>query len=60
MQNHSADHEIQANHFTRLFHPAYSPDLAPADLWPFAYQKVILEGSSLETAEQLQEKVTDF
>jgi hypothetical protein len=40
---HLADHEIQANNFSRLLHPADSPDLAPAHFWPFAYRKTMQE-----------------
>jgi hypothetical protein len=57
---HLTDHETQANNFTQLSHPAYSPDLAPADFWHFEYLKVMLEVSSMETTEELQEKVTDI
>jgi hypothetical protein len=56
---HLADHEIQINNLTRLFHTTYSPDFAPADFWLCWYLKVMLEGNSFETAEALQEKVTD-
>jgi hypothetical protein len=55
---HLTDHEIQADNLTRLFHPAYSPDLAPIDCWPFEYLKIIPEESSFETTEGLQEKAT--
>jgi transposase len=57
---HLADHEIHTNNLTRLPHPAYSPDLAPADFWLFGYLKFMLEGHSFETAEELQEKVTEI
>jgi hypothetical protein len=57
---HLADHEIQANNLTRPSHPAYSPDLTPADFWLFGYLNVVLKGSSFETAEELQERVTDI
>jgi hypothetical protein len=46
------------NHFTRLSHPAYGPDLTPAAFWLFGHLKVMLEGSSFEAAEELQEKMT--
>jgi hypothetical protein len=55
-----ADHEIQANNLTRLSHPADNPNLAPVDFWPFGYLKVMLEWSSFETSEELQENVTDI
>jgi hypothetical protein len=55
-----ADHEIQANNLTRLSHPVHSPNSTPADFWLFGYLKVMLEGSSFEMAEELQEKVTDI
>jgi hypothetical protein len=45
-RSHFADHENQANNLIWLSHPAYGPDLAPADLWIFGYPKVTLEGSS--------------
>jgi hypothetical protein len=41
-------------------HPAYSPDLAPTDFWLFGYLKMMLEGHYFQTAEELQEKVTDI
>jgi hypothetical protein len=53
-------HDIQVNNLTRLFHPSSSPDLASANFWLFGHVKVMLEGSSFETAEELQEKVTDI
>jgi hypothetical protein len=52
------DHEIQLNNLTRLSYPAFSPDLAPADFWLFGYLRVMLEGSSFETAQELQGKAT--
>jgi hypothetical protein len=57
---HLADHEIQANNCTRVSHLAYNPDLAPADFWFSGCVKVMLEGGSLETAEELQEKVMNI
>jgi hypothetical protein len=54
------DYEIQANNLTRLSHPVYSSDLAPADFWLFGHLKVMLEGSSFEAAEELQEKMADI
>jgi hypothetical protein len=56
---HVADHETKANNLTQLSHPAYNSDLTPADFWLFGYLKVMLEGSSFETAEKLQEKMKD-
>jgi hypothetical protein len=55
---HLHDREIQANHLNRLSHPAFSLDLTPADFRLFGYLKIMLEGNSFETAEELQEKVT--
>jgi hypothetical protein len=54
------DHEIQANNLIRLSHPAHSLDLAPAGFWPFGYLKVMVKGSSFETAEEMHEKVTNI
>jgi hypothetical protein len=54
------DHEIQSNNLTRLSHPACCPDLAPVDFWLFGHLKVMLERSSFETAEDLEEKVMDI
>jgi hypothetical protein len=54
---HLADHETQANNLTRPSHPAYTSDLAPADFCLFGDLKVMLQGSSFEIADQLQEKV---
>jgi hypothetical protein len=54
------DHEIETNDFSLLSHPVYSPDLAPTDLWLFGDLKGMLEWSSFETAEELQERVTDI
>jgi hypothetical protein len=55
-----SDHEIQANNLFRLFHPAYSPDFAPADFRLFGYLKVMLKGNSFETADEPQQKATDI
>jgi hypothetical protein len=55
-----ADDDIKANNITRLSHPLYDPDLSPADFWLFGYLKMMLEGSSLETAENPQEKMTEL
>jgi hypothetical protein len=55
-----ADHEIQANNLMQLSHPASSPDFSLSDFYLFGYLKVMLEGSSFERAEGLQEKVTDI
>jgi hypothetical protein len=57
---HSADHDTQTNDFTRPFHLASSPNLAWADFSLIWYLKIMLEGSSFETAEELQEKVADI
>jgi hypothetical protein len=57
---HLADQEIQASNLTWLSYAAYSPDLAPVDFWLFGHLTVTLEKSSFETAEELQEKVTDI
>jgi hypothetical protein len=57
---HLAHHEIQGNNVTRPSHPAYSQNLAPADFLRFGHLKVMLEGSSFETAEELQDKMTDM
>jgi hypothetical protein len=54
------DREIKTDNFTRLSDLAYSPNLDPADFWLFGDLKVMLEGSSFETAEELREKVTDI
>jgi hypothetical protein len=59
-RSHLSDHEIQANHLTRLSHPPYNPHLAPADFWLFEYLKIMPQGSSFETVEELREKVTDM
>jgi hypothetical protein len=55
-----ADPVIQANHLTRVSHPAYSQGFTAADLWLFEYLKIMLEWSSFEPADELQEKVTDI
>jgi hypothetical protein len=55
-----ADHEIQANNLTRLSRPASSPGLTAADFCFFGHLKVMMEKSLFETAEGLQEKVTDI
>jgi hypothetical protein len=34
--------------------------LAPTDFWLSGYLKIMLEGSSFETTEELQEKVKDI
>jgi hypothetical protein len=47
---HLTDHEIQANNLARLSHTAYGSDMAPADFWLFGCLKVMLKGSSFETA----------
>jgi hypothetical protein len=57
---HLADREMQSNNLTQVPHPVYSPDFAPADFWLFGYLKMMLEGNSFQTAEELQEKVTDI
>jgi hypothetical protein len=51
---------IEANSLSRLSHSASSSDLTAADFWLLRYLKVMLDGSSFETAEELQEKVTDI
>jgi hypothetical protein len=56
---HLTEHEIQTNNFTQLFHPARTPDLTPTDFRLFGYLEVMLEWSSFQTGEELQEKVTD-
>jgi hypothetical protein len=43
---HLADREMRSNNLTWVLHPAYSPDLAPADFWLFGYLKTMLEGHS--------------
>jgi hypothetical protein len=50
---HLADQEIQSDNLSRLSHPADSPNLVPTNFWRFGYLKVMLEGSSFETAEEL-------
>jgi hypothetical protein len=57
---HLADHETQASNLTRLFYSADSPDLTPAYFWLFNNPKVMPEGSSFETAEELQEKMAEI
>jgi hypothetical protein len=57
---HLADREMRSNNLTRVPHPVYSPDLAPADFWLFGYLKMMLEGHSFQTAEELQEKVKNI
>jgi hypothetical protein len=55
-----AHHENQANNLTRLSHSAYSRYLALANISLFGYLKVVPEGGSFGTAEELQGKVTDI
>jgi hypothetical protein len=51
---------MQANNLNRLSHPVYCPELVPANFWLFGHLKIILEGSSFQTAEELQETMTDI
>jgi hypothetical protein len=55
-----SDHEITANNITRLSHVAYSLDFAPTGIWLCGYLKEMLKGTSIETAEELQGKMTDI
>jgi transposase len=38
-------------------HPPYSPDLAPADFFPFPKLKTTLKGCRFQTIEEIQENV---
>ena len=44
---------LERKNITRLPHPAYSPDLAPADFWLFGLLKGRLAGKSFQTEEEL-------
>ncbi len=50
---------IQQLGWTRLPHPAYSPDLAPSDFWLFHRLKRNLRGVSFPSLEHLKEAVSD-
>jgi hypothetical protein len=58
-RQHLADHEILANNLTSLSHPADILDFAPTDFWLFGHLKMMLEESSFEMAEDLQENGMD-
>lgn len=59
---HMADNTIlllQNLGWTRLPHPAYSPDLAPSDFWFFARLKKNLRGRHYGTLAQLKDAVEE-
>ncbi len=45
--------------WTRLLHPAYSPDLAPNDFWLYPFLKAPLRGKRFANLAQLKEVVAD-
>lgn len=51
---------IQAQGFTTLPHPPYSPDLAPSDFWLFGQMKRALRGRRFETLQQLATAVSKW
>jgi len=55
---HRVDEIIIEMGFTRLPHPAYSPDLAPTDFFLFGYMKNLLEGKEFETPDHLFSEVS--
>jgi hypothetical protein len=54
-----ADCEIQAHDFNWLSYRAYSLDLGPVDVRLLGNLNIMLEGSSFEMTEELQEKLTN-
>ncbi len=59
---HTADNTInllRALGWSRLPHPAYSPDLAPSDFWFFAQLKKHLRGQHFGTLANLKQAVED-
>jgi hypothetical protein len=52
--------ELKTNDFIRWFHPPDNQDFTLANLWLFGYLKIMLEGSSFETAEDLQGQMMEI
>jgi transposase len=55
-----AEQFIAQNHISRVRQPAYSPDLAPSDFWPFRHLKNSLAGWRFDDPEELLESITSF
>ena len=57
---HLANFEISDLGFTRLVHPAYSPDLAPSDFFLFGNLKTKLQGTNFSNEDDLFAKVVEI
>ena len=51
---------IQQCGFQQLYHPPYSPDLAPSDYFLFQVMKKFLRGKRFSSDEEVKEAVTTW
>jgi hypothetical protein len=51
---------LEQNSMQREPHPAYSPDLAPSDFYPFGYVRQLLSGCQFADQDFLLQAVSDI